>query len=296
MTSASGTSLTTSTEPPSITPPWRLAVFVLASAAGIIGLRLVHSFVSPWIPVPAREASFVTVMAGGMLIGHLWTFRVVDGRGWRFVGLGRESWRPSLLGIGAGLGAVAIAIPAASLLALGWLRIQPGTDGSSLGAAASSLAVLVPASLWEELLVRGYAFATVRERWGPAGAIVATSLLFGGLHFVNTGATLGAVAIVTLAGCFLGLILVRTGSLYAAWAAHLAWNVVLVVVMHTAVSGLAMDAPDYQIVDSGPDWATGGAWGPEGGVFAAVGIAIATWIIFRRPARRPEPGGRGTHE
>jgi hypothetical protein len=59
--------------------------------------------------------------------------------------------------------------------------------------------------------------------------------------------------------------------------------------MHATVSGLVMDAPDYRIVDSGPDWATGGAWGPEGGIFAAAGLAVATWIIFRRPTRRAEP-------
>jgi len=228
-------------------------------------------------------------MAGGMLIGHAWTFRMVDGRGWRFVRLGADALQPAHLALSAGLGALAIAVPAMALIAAGWLQAEPSDPGSSLGAAAASLAVLIPASLWEELLVRGYAFATLRERWGSTGAIVATSLLFGGIHFLNAGASVGAVAVVTLAGVFLGLVLVRTGSLYAAWAAHLAWNVVLVVVLHTTVSGLAMSAPDYRIVDSGPDWATGGAWGPEGGLFAAVGLAVATWIITRRQERRVEP-------
>jgi membrane protease YdiL (CAAX protease family) len=262
---------------------------VLATAAGILGVRLVHSLVSGWIPVAGREASFMLVMAGGILVGHLWTFHVVDGRGWTFVGLGREALEPSRLVLGATLGALAIAVPAAALLALGWLRLEPSAPGSSLGAAIASLGVLIPASLWEELFVRGYAFQTVRERWGPVGAIIATSLLFGGVHFFNEGSTLGAVMVVTVAGIFLGLVLVRTQSLYAAWAAHLAWNVVLVAVMHATVSGLVMDAPDYRIVDSGPDWATGGAWGPEGGIFAAAGLAVATWIIFRRPTRRAEP-------
>jgi membrane protease YdiL (CAAX protease family) len=254
-----------------------------------MGMRLVHSLVSGWIPVWAREASFMVVMVGGMLIGHRWTFSVVDPRGWSFVGLGRQAMRPASLGVGALLGALAIAVPAAVLLAIGWLRVDSAKAGSSLGAAAASLAVLIPASFWEELFVRGYAFAAVRERWGATGAIGATSLLFGGLHFLNEGATPGAVSVVTLAGIFLGLVLVRTGSLYAAWAAHLAWNAVLVAVMHATVSGLAMDAPDYRIVDSGPDWATGGNWGPEGGLFAAAGLVVAIWIIFRRPSRRPEP-------
>lgn len=252
-------------------------------------MRLAHSFVSGWIPVWAREASFMLVMVGGLLIGHAWTFSVVDGRGWKFVGLGRDALSPPSIAVGAGLGALAIALPAGALLVAGWLRVEPSDAGSSLGAAAASLAVLIPAAFWEELFVRGYAFQTIRERWGANGAIVATSLLFGGLHFFNEGSTWGAVSVVTFAGIFLGLVLVRTGSLYAAWAAHLAWNAVLVAVMHANVSGLAMDAPDYRIVDAGPDWATGGNWGPEGGIFALVGLAVATSIIFRRPARRAEP-------
>jgi len=252
-------------------------------------MRLVHSLVSGWIPVWARETGFMLVMVGGLLIGHLWTFSVVDGRGWKFVGLGMDALRPASLAVGAGLGALAIVVPATVLLAIGWLRVEPSESGSSLGAALTSLAVLIPAALWEELFVRGYAFQTIRERWGATGAIAATSLLFGGLHFFNEGSTWGAVSVVTLAGIFLGLVLVRTGSLYAAWAAHLAWNAVLVAVMHANVSGVAMDAPDYRIVDSGPDWATGGNWGPEGGIFAVFGLVVATWIIFRRPARRLEP-------
>jgi hypothetical protein len=44
-------------------------------------------------------------------------------------------------------------------------------------------------------------------------------------------------------------------------------------------------------VSTGPDWLTGGAWGPEGGVAAALGmgagiIAVAAWK--RRGAPTPE--------
>ncbi len=261
---------------------------MLASAVGILGLRLAHATLSPWIPVAAREASFVIVMAGGMLIGHLWTFRVVDGRGWRFVGLGRNAFRPSVLALGAGFGALSIAIPAAILLVLGWLRIEPAAAGSSLGAATASLAVLVPAvavgrTAGARLCVchAARALGPDRRDRGHEPALRRAAL---GERRLDPA----AVAVVMLAGIFLGLIRVGTGSLYAAWAAHLAWNVVLVVVLHATVSGLAIETPDYRIVDSGPDWATGGAWGPEGGLFAAAGLVVATWIIFRRPTRREE--------
>ncbi|HEX9563712.1 MAG TPA: CPBP family intramembrane glutamic endopeptidase [Gemmatimonadaceae bacterium] len=274
---------------PTISPPWRLAVFVLATAVGVLGLRLIHSFVSGFIPVGARPSVFMVILAGGLLIGHAWTFRLVEPRGWAYVGLGREALQPRLLGAGALAGAAAIAIPAGVLLALGWLRVAPTDPGSASGAAAAAMALLLPASLWEELFVRGFAFAILRERWGSVKALLATSTAFGALHVLNAGATLLSVSVVTLAGIFLGLVLVRTGSLYAAWAAHLSWNVVLVVGLHASVSGVELPAPGYRVIDAGPDWATGGPWGPEGGLFAAAGLVAAVWIIYRRPLRRTEP-------
>jgi hypothetical protein len=49
-----------------------------------------------------------------------------------------------------------------------------------------------------------------------------------------------------------------------------------------------MTAPNYRIVDAGPDWLTGGPWGPEGGAAAMLGMAVAFIYLQRRP-RREEP-------
>ena len=255
----------------------------------MLGLRLAHSYIAGWIPVDAREAVFVLLMAGGMLIGHAWTFHLVDRRGWSFVGLGREALRPDVIRPAVLLGALAITVPCAILLAVGWLRFAPSESGSSLGAGVVTLAVLVPAALWEELFVRGYAFSVVRERMGPNPTIALTSLVFALMHLLNAGASARVFAIVFLAGIFLGLLREATRSLYAAWAAHLAWNAVLVVFLHAPVSGLMMAAPDYRVTDTGPDWATGGTWGPEGGLFAAAGLVVAIWYLFQRAIRPAEP-------
>ena len=262
-------------------------MFVLACTVGVLSLRLVQSFVSPWIPVSGRDASFMIVMAGGLLIGHAWTFHLVDSRGWPFVGLGRDAWAPKPIAMAGGLGALVILLPAVALILLGWLRIVPGDATSPLGTTLAALAMLVPAALWEELFVRGYAFSLLRERWGALAAILATSLVFGLTHLLNADVSVQAILVVALGGIFLGLLREWFQSLYAAWAAHLAWNVALVIVLHANVSGLAMEAPRYRVVDAGPDWATGGPWGPEGGFFAAGSLALVIWYIYRRlPARR----------
>jgi hypothetical protein len=110
----------------------------------------------------------------------------------------------------------------------------------------------------------------------------------------NPGADARSIAIVTLSGVFLGMVVIVTRSLYAAWMTHWAWNWVMAVPLHTFVSGQPLPHPDYQIVDAGPDWATGGTWGPEGGTGAAIGILVGlAYLYMRRPplwrSSRPSP-------
>jgi uncharacterized protein len=93
------------------------------------------------------------------------------------------------------------------------------------------------------------------------------------------------VLIVTLAGVFLGAIRVAFDSLYAAWGAHLAWNWMMAVPLHAPVSGLRFEAPDYRTVSAGPAWVTGGAWGPEGGLAAALAMVAALAYLHARRRR-----------
>jgi membrane protease YdiL (CAAX protease family) len=150
----------------------------------------------------------------------------------------------------------------------------------------------LPQSLAEEMALRGYIFAVVREALGPAAALFGTSVVFGLLHLGNPGASVQSTLLVVLAGLFLGSILLVTGSLYAAWMAHFAWNWAMAALLHTPVSGIPVRPPDYQLVDAGPDWATGGSWGPEGGAGAALGMAGALWTLVAW-RRRVWPRGEG---
>jgi hypothetical protein len=148
---------------------------------------------------------------------------------------------------------------------------------------------LLPAALYEELTTRGYIFAVLRHAWGWRWALVTTSVVFGLLHLQNAGANARSLILVVLAGIFLGAVLLSTRSLYAAWMTHFAWNWTLAVVFHTAVSGYPLESPDYRYVDAGPDWATGGIWGPEGGAAGGLGMLGALGYLYaRRPARRPQ--------
>jgi hypothetical protein len=149
--------------------------------------------------------------------------------------------------------------------------------------------LLLPAALAEELISRGYMLTAIRDALDWKWAVAITSVAFGLIHVLNAGATIRSVALVTLAGVFLASVRIATGSLYAAWMAHFAWNWVMAAVFHAPVSGFAFDVPSYRYVDAGPDWATGGTWGPEGGIPAGMAMIGATGLLVMRSVRRLVP-------
>jgi hypothetical protein len=59
----------------------------------------------------------------------------------------------------------------------------------------------------------------------------------------------------------------------------------MAVPLHAPVSGLRFEAPDYRTVSTGPSWATGGAWGPEGGAAAALGMLVCLSYLYARRRR-----------
>ncbi|HEY0972851.1 MAG TPA: CPBP family intramembrane glutamic endopeptidase [Gemmatimonadales bacterium] len=223
-----------------------------------------------------------------LLVAHAASFRVLRRESWTTVGLGRDAARPAHFVSGLLVGAAAIGVPSLLLVAAGWLEREPAPPGSSLFAALHLALFLAPAALFEELLVRGLPFAVLRRAAGSGVAIVATSAVFALMHVANGGANLQSLLQVGFAGVWLGGILVATGSLYAAWAAHLAWNWVMAALLHAPVSGLRLVSPDYRLVDAGPDWATGGAWGPEAGIGATLGMAATLTYLLARRRRRGE--------
>lgn len=225
-----------------------------------------------------------------VLGAHLIVLKAVERRDWTWLGLGRDSARAPLLVRGAALGAVAIGLPAGLLLAARWLRVEPSADGSWGGAAYALATTLAPAALWEELAFRGYPFAVLRERFGAGIAVGVTSLVFGLLHVQNPDAAPLPIAMVIVAGFFLGGVLLATGSLWAAWAAHFAWNWTMAAIFHMSVSGGRFPTPDYRVIEIGPDWLTGGGWGPEGGLGALAGMTAAMWYLWARARRRDAAG------
>ncbi|MGH7663024.1 MAG: lysostaphin resistance A-like protein [Gemmatimonadaceae bacterium] len=282
--------------------PWRLLAFLAAAMVALAitqpaGFMLAGVSLEDAAPdrlsMPVLLASSWGMMMA-LLIAHLVSVRWIDRRDWSFVGMDYGAARGIPVARGFLLGAATIGAPTLLLVATRWMTVVPAENGDWLYAAAVVTLIVVPASLAEELLFRGYPFAVVSELWGSVAAVALTSIAFGVLHFQNLSLVDGpvhgiqAIATVILAGVFLGAVRLKSGSLYAVWAAHAAWNWTLAALLHTEVSGIPFASPGYRVVDSGPDWLTGGDWGPEGGAAAAIFMLIALAWLIARPRRREE--------
>lgn len=269
--------------------PWRLVLFLAVLVAALVVAAGIESAVDGTIDgFGYRPLVSEWAVPLGLLLATAVMLKWVEGRGWEMVGMEPAAFRFPVLAAGTVYGLLPIAIPSLLLLAFGALQSIESPPGSSLGAAGISFANLLPAAFGEELLLRGYIFAVLREAIGWRWTLISTSVVFGLLHIANPGADGQSIVIVMMAGIFLGAVFLATRSLYAATAAHFVWNWFMAAALHTPVSGLAVRTPDYRVIDAGPDWLTGGGWGPEGGFAAALGMFVMLIYLFARPMRRME--------
>jgi membrane protease YdiL (CAAX protease family) len=268
---------------------WRILLFLVITmvATGALLVTLPAGIV--WESLSA--------LSGAVLAG--WAVLRLDGRGGGALGfhLAPSVPRESFAGLGLGVG-LAVAVTAV-MVAGGAIRwsAEDGTFWGWIGTAAFAGGLLALPAAAEEALFRGYPFQAISQAWGPVWALMLTSAFFGWAHMGNPGATLLGAANTAAAGVFLGVVYLRTGSLWWASGAHLGWNWGLGFLADLPVSGLELiDAPLVQATVSGPDWLAGGAFGPEGSLITTLGFlgasAACWWGGWLRPeeaavARRP---------
>ncbi len=181
--------------------------------------------------------------------------------------------------LGAGLFTAVVAV----LAVLGAFDIA---GVGSLGGLAIALSSAVATGFVEEIFFRGIVYRLTEAAYGSTIAIVVSAALFGFAHaFSPNASVIATVAIAIEAGILLALAYVVTRRLWLAIGFHAAWNFTQGGIFGLAVSGHRSNGL-FLGQTSGPEWLTGGAFGPEASVIAIAVCLPAAWALYVRARNR----------
>jgi len=162
-------------------------------------------------------------------------------------------------------------------------------DSSFLSGFIQALIFFIFVGVYEEVLSRGYHLVNlaegfngnrINERWALVLAFIVSSLIFGLLHMGNPNATWISTLNISLAGIFLGLGMVLTGSLAIPIGLHITWNFFQGNVFGFAVSGVNTGATIIATESAGDQWLMGGPFGPEAGLLGLVAILLGSLLTI----------------
>lgn len=154
----------------------------------------------------------------------------------------------------------------------------------ALGLQVGTIAVgaVLEEFISRSLLISGLIVIFSGRKWP---AILLSAALFGLLHFNNPNATFISTVGNALGGLMYGIAFVGGRNIWLPIGMHFNWNFIQGPVLGFPVSGNDWDVFTTQET-IGPDWLTGGAYGPEAGLvgmtFRFVVIALVLYYLQRR--------------
>ncbi|MCS6906766.1 MAG: type II CAAX endopeptidase family protein, partial [Anaerolineales bacterium] len=172
------------------------------------------------------------------------------------------------------------------------------SDPAKTGFAAlgSILLIFIPGWLIqgaaEEVLTRGWMLPALSARYRPWVGILISSVFFAVMHGFNPNLSVLAMVNLALYGLFAALYALREESLWGICAFHSVWNWAQGNLFGFQVSGQESPAGTlFNLMEAGPDWFTGGAFGPEGGLVTTLVLSLSCAVILFWPqsAAKPQP-------
>lgn len=232
----------------------------------------------PWFRVIERTVFLFLLVIGYAAMGRLFQRQSQPIRG---MGLSlRPGWQREF-GLGAALGWGMLLAAILPLALSGGLFVSVSTVPRQFGMLLLDFLLLAVASLAEEVAFRGYPFQRLIEAIGPTLATIISSLVFAAMHLLNPGASRASFWITVFGSWLLSVAYLRTRALWVCWGWHFAWNASMCLLFGLPVSGITQFSPVIQSNTVGPEWMTGGNYGPEASVMAAIVLLLGIFLVQR---------------
>ncbi len=267
-----------------------LFAFLAPQFSAIIGLPMVM-----WGFNVGDDIGFTFILIGSFLplffLVWLW-LRVVEKRPLWTTGMTRPVAKPYLRGLGVGMLIFGSAVLLLGLF--GFLDVENTGQGQgwwiALGGTFLVLLGWVIQGAAEEILARGFLMPILGIRWGPAAGVIVSSLFFSILHLENPNLTAISLLNLFLFGLFTAMYALFEGQLWGVFAIHAIWNWAQGNLFGFSVSGIDIQSSILiDLMEAGPDWITGGLFGPEGGFVVTLTLLIAIFLLLLLSRRRMGP-------
>jgi uncharacterized protein len=298
---------------------WRFGWALAATATALVLFVLLT--IGAWVAVRAflvgDGASFAAATAerAGPLVGNpfsllnflslglvglaiVWAAAAVQGRSLaQYVTLGGDfRWSRFRRMAAAFVALQAVAIPLTLALQAESVTLRPGAFVDPIFLAACIAAIAVQ-SFGEELFFRSFLFYAWGAVWPrPLAVAIGTSAFFAAVHAWNPDIAIDPIpglASIFLFALFAQWLVMRTGSLDAAWGLHFANNLVAFLIIQGR-PGYDSDTSVLEYTDA--VWAHGGSYAgsPLYWLALAGGFAVLAWLVAdRRSPFHVEPAQPG---
>ena len=188
-----------------------------------------------------------------------------------------DGWQRQLV-VGIVVGGAMLLLAVLLEMSAGGVRFSVIPHPALASSGLFSLFLFAIAAAKEEVIFRGYAFQRLAESITPAGAIAVSSAFFGLAHLANPHRTWISTFNTMLVAIPFCIAYLRTRSLWMPIGMHFIWNLLQGFFLGLPVSGMVLSTSVLTPRVEGAIWLTGGAYGPEGSLFATV--AIFAGIIY----------------
>ena len=258
---------------------WRLLSFVVLLAVILLVLG------APLRMLGVRSDFAGSIVTLASTLGATYTTtRFVNRKPFGAIGFSLHSHMFREFGIGCLLGFLMMSGIFVVELLSGFIHLEWG-GLSLLACVRAVLWALVGfsvAAFAEEALFRGYFFQTLIQWITFLPATLVLAVAFAWSHYANPHATIFSLVNVGFAGVWLSIAYFKTRSLWLPSGLHLSWNFAQTTVYAFPTSGISFtDNRLMNLTQSGPEWITGGAFGPEGGILATIALIVSTWYILK---------------
>jgi membrane protease YdiL (CAAX protease family) len=271
-----------------VRPGWKILIFVLLAVAFVFGFTAPFRLLDPqgdeagldWI---IRVVVPVMAVPGVLLASYLST-RWLNRKPFAAVGLWLHHRAAAEILWGCLLGFLMMAFIFFALYAGGFVQIGFRSIGATgiAGVVVSAALLFAAGAMVEEVVFRGYPFQTLIQGITLLPAVILMAVLFSAAHLTNPNTSLFGIVNIGLAAIWLSFAYLKTKGLWLPFGLHFGWNFSQTTIFAFPTSGV--EFAEYKLfstVVTGPEWLTGGAFGPEGGALATVTLIACTFYVLK---------------